>query len=83
MAVAPGPVRVKVVPLIVEAFIAVLKVADIFWLRGTAVAPFAGFVERIAGALDCAVVPVVKVQTKFAVSAFPSALIAPVVIVAL
>jgi hypothetical protein len=74
---------VKVVPLIVEAFIPVLNIANIFWLRGTAVAPFTGLVERIVGVLVCVVAPVVNVQTKFAASAFPGALIAPVVIVAL
>ena len=81
-AVAPGPVTVNVVPLIVAAFIAVLNVADTFWLMGAAVAPFAGIVERIVGALAFVVTPVVKVHTKFAASAFPSALVTPVVIVA-
>ena len=81
-ATPPGPVMVKVVPLIVAAFIAVLNVADTFWLMGTAVAAFAGIVKRIVGALAFVVVPVVKAHTKFAASAFPSALIAPVVIVA-
>lgn len=81
-AVAPGPVRVNVVPVIVAGFMAVLNVAETFWLMGTAVAPFTGIVEMIVGALEFVVRPVVKVHTKFAASAFPPALIAPVVIVA-
>ena len=80
-AAPPGPVMVKVVPLMVAAFIAVLNVADTLWLVGTAVAPFAGIVERMVGALAFVVVPVVKVHTKFAASAFTRELMAPVVIV--
>ena len=81
-AVVPGPVKVKVVPLIVAGSIAVLNVAEIFWLVGTFVAPLTGIVEMIVGALVFAVVPVVKVHTKFAASVLPPALIAPVVTVA-
>src|SRR5579863_1976583 len=80
--VAPGPVTVKVVLLIVAGFIAALNIADTFWLMGTVIAPFAGFVEMIVGALVFVVAPVLKVHTKFAASASPPALIAPVVIVA-
>jgi len=61
--VAPGPVTVKVVLLIVAAFIAVLNIADTFWLMGTAVAPFTAIVEMIVGRLPCVVVPVVNLHT--------------------
>jgi hypothetical protein len=74
--VAPGPVTVKVVPLIVAAFMASLNVAETRVLTGTALAMLAGTVEITVGAL------VLKLQTKLAASAMPNASIAPVLIVA-
>ena len=75
--VAPGPVTVKVVPLMVAAFMASLNVAEIAVLTAAAVAPFTGMVEITVG--DA---PVVKVQTKLAASGAPVGSFAPVVIVA-
>jgi hypothetical protein len=63
--------------VIVEAFIGVLKVAAIFWLSGTFVAPLAGTVAVTAGGGA-----VVNVHTKLAASAAPVGSFAPVVIVA-
>jgi hypothetical protein len=63
--------------VIVEAFIGVLKVAAIFWLSGTFVAPLAGTVAVTAGGGA-----VVKVHTKLAASGAPVGSFAPVVIVA-
>jgi len=50
-----GPATVKVTVLSVVGFITLLKVAVITWVTGTAVAPFAGFVETTVGAMnpDC------------------------------
>jgi len=62
--------------VIVAAFIASLKVAEILVLVGTPVAPFAGLVEVTVGMLA-----VVKVQTKLLASALPAGSLAPVVIV--
>src|ERR1700674_4737369 len=74
----PATANVKVpTAVIVDPVIGALKVALIFWLRGTLVAPFAGTVEVTAG-----VDVVVKVHTKLAASAPPAAFLAPVVIVA-
>ena len=73
----PGPVTVKVVPLIVAAFMASLNVAETRVLTGTDAAPFAGMVEMTVGGAA-----VVKVHTKFAASAAPVGSFAPVVMVA-
>ena len=75
--VAPGPVTVNVVALIVAGFMAPLNVAEIPVLMATAVAPFAGIVEiTLAGGA------VVKFQTKFAAKAMPLVSRAPIVTVA-
>ena len=79
--VAPGPVTVKVVPLTVVGSITVLNVAVIFWLMGTFVAPFTGLVAVIVGGTRFGAAPVVNVDTKFAASELPAALVAPVVTV--
>jgi hypothetical protein len=63
--VAPGPVKVNVVPLIVAGFMASLNVAETRVFTGTAVAPLAGDVETTVGA------PVVKLHTKLAAKALP------------
>ncbi|HXJ38294.1 MAG TPA: hypothetical protein VNH18_03390, partial [Bryobacteraceae bacterium] len=60
-----------------EAFIGVLKVAAIFWLSGTFVAPLAGTIAVTAGGGA-----VVKVHTKLAASGAPVGSFAPVAIVA-
>ena len=78
--VAPGPVKVNVVPLIVAGFIAWLNVAETRVLTGTVVAPLAGTVETTVG--GAAVAAVVKVHTKLAASGAPVGSFAPVVIVA-
>ena len=75
--VAPGPVTVKVVPLIVAGFMPSLNVAVTVVLAATPVAPFTGTVERTVGAEA-----VVKVHTKLADKATPAGSFAPVVIVA-
>jgi hypothetical protein len=67
----------NVVPVMVAAFMASLKVAVIVVLTATAVAPFAGTVETTVGGGA-----VVNVQTKLAASAAPAGSFAPVVIVA-
>jgi hypothetical protein len=76
-AVAPGPVTLKVVPVMVAGFIATLKVAEMGVLTATAVARFAGTVDTTAGGGA-----VVKVHTKFAARGAPVGSCAPVVIVA-
>ena len=63
--VAPGPVKVNVVPLIVAGFMASLNEAETGVFTGTAVAPLAGNVETTVGA------PVVKLHTKLAAKALP------------
>src|SRR6202140_4675934 len=75
--VAPGPVTVKVVPLMVAAFMISLNVAEMVVLTATPVAPFAGTVETTVGGAA-----VVNVQTKLAASGTPAGSFAPVVIVA-
>jgi len=75
--VAPGPVTVNVVALIVAGFMASLKVAEMGVLTATPVAPLIGTVETTVGAAA-----VVKVQTKLAASPAPVRSFAPVVIVA-
>jgi hypothetical protein len=61
----------------VAAFIASLNVAVIFWLMGTLMAPFKGFVDATVG-----IVPLVKLQAKLAANAAPLGSWAPVVTVA-
>ena len=75
-AVAPGPVTLKVVPVMVTGFMGTVKVAEMGVLTATAIAPFAGMVEATVGGGA-----VVKVQTKFAASGAPVGSFAPVVIV--
>jgi hypothetical protein len=65
--VAPGPLTVKVVPVMVAGFMASLKVAEMGVLTGTAVARFAGTVDTTEGGGA-----VVNVQTKLAASAAPA-----------
>jgi hypothetical protein len=69
---------VKVVALIVPAFIASLKVALSTWPMGTLIAPFAGIVDTTAGAG----VIVVKDHVKGPIRPAPPGAEAPVVIVA-
>jgi hypothetical protein len=71
---------VKVVPLIVAAFMASLNVAEIVVFTATAGAPFAGTVETTVG--GAAIAAVVNVHTKLAASEVPAGSFAPVVIVA-
>jgi hypothetical protein len=75
--VAPGPVTVKLVPLMVAAFMASLNVTEIVVFTATAGAPFAGTVEITVGAAA-----VVYVHAKLAASEAPAGSFAPVVIVA-
>ena len=75
--VAPGPVKVNVVALIVAGSMASLNVAEIVALTATAVAPLVGTVETTVGAGA-----VVKVHTKLEASAIPVEFFAPLVIVA-
>ena len=75
---APGPVTVKVVPLMVAAFMTSLNMAETVVLTATAVAPVAGTVETTVGAAA-----VVKVHTKLAARGTPVGSFAPVVIVAM
>ena len=75
--VAPGPVTVKVAPVMVAAFMASLNVAVMGVLTGTAAAPFVGTVETTVGGAA-----VVKVHTKLAPRPTPAGSFAPVVIVA-
>jgi hypothetical protein len=76
-AVAPGPVSLNVVALIVVASIGTLNVAVTVVLSATPTAPFKGTVETTVGGGA-----VVKVHTKLAVSGAPVGSFAPVVIVA-
>jgi len=76
--VSPGPVTVKVVPVIVAESMAPLKVAETGVFTATAVARFAGTVEMTVGGAA-----VVKVHTKLAAKEMPALSFAPVVIVAL
>src|ERR1700730_16763110 len=82
MAVPPGPVTLKLAVLIVEGYIASLKVTLMVWLIATAVAPLAGTVELTVGGVVSAVTPVVKLQLKSVASSLPARSLAPVVIVA-
>jgi hypothetical protein len=75
--VAPGPVSVKVVTLIVVASIGTLNVAVTVILSATVTALFAGTVETTVGGGA-----VVNVHTKLAASGTPAGSFAPVVIVA-
>jgi len=80
-ATAAPPVTdsVKVEVVIVDAFIASLKVADTGLPASTPVAPFAGMVVETTGA---GIGAVVNDQVKFAVSEVPAVLCTAVVIVA-
>ena len=71
-----------VVVVMVEASMATLKVAAIFWLKGTPVAALAGSVELTVGGVMTAAAPVVKLQTKLFARAFPARSLTPVEIVA-
>jgi hypothetical protein len=74
----PATATVKVPAVVtVEALIGALKVALIFWMTGTFVAPLTGTVE-VTAAAD----PVLNVQTTLDASAVPDVSFAPVVIVA-
>ena len=75
--VAPGPVTVKVVPVMVAGFMGPLKVAETSVVTATPVAPFAGTVETTVGGGA-----VVNVHTKLAARLTPAGSFAPVVIVA-
>ena len=77
----PGPVKVKVVALIVEDCIARLKVAVTKALGQIPVEPAGGATEITVGAAH-AVVVVLKVQTKSLANVLPNVSVAPVVIVA-
>ena len=74
--VAPGPVTLKVVALIVVASIGTLKVAVTLVLSATPTAPFDGTVETTVGGAA-----VVKAHTKLAASGAPVGSFAPVAIV--
>ena len=75
--VAPGPVTVNVVALIVAGFMALLNVAEMVVLTATAVAPLTGIMETTVGGAA-----VVKLHAKSAASALPAGSLAPVLIVA-
>jgi hypothetical protein len=62
----------------VAALMASLKMAVIFWLIGTLIVPFRGFVETTVG-----IVAVVKVHVTLLARLFPAGSRAPVVIVAI
>ena len=79
--VIPGPVRLKVNPVMVAESIGSLKVAVTFWLVATVGARSAGIVEMTVGATVSEAAPVTKVQTKLLASGTRAALSAPVVIV--
>lgn len=79
--VIPGPVKVNVVVLMVEAFIASLKVAVTKVLGQMPGAPLGGATEITVGGAH-AVLAVVKVHTKLLARALPKGSWAPVVIVA-
>lgn len=77
----PGPTKVKVVALIVEGFIARLKVAVTNVLGQMPVVPLTGKTETTVGGAQ-GFAPVVNVHTKLLASALPNISVAPVVIVA-
>jgi ABC-type dipeptide/oligopeptide/nickel transport system permease subunit len=79
---AVTPAIVKFAATIVAGFIASLKVALIVAFVAMPVALAAGIVEATVGGVVSAVAPVVKLQVTAAAKAFPSASLAPVVIVA-
>jgi len=68
--------------MVVES-ICSLKVAVIFWLVATPVAPPAGFLEMTVGGVVLALALVVKVNTKLLARKTPLTLSTPVVIVTL
>ena len=77
----PGPVKVKVVVLIVEDFIASLKVAVTTVLGQMPDEPFGGATEITVGGPH-GVLLVVKVHTKLLANGTPNRSLAPVVMVA-
>lgn len=77
----PGPVKVKVVVLMVDGFIARLKVAVTTVLGHMPVETFGGVSEITVGGAHSAL-PVVKLHTKLLAKALPNVSFAPVVIVA-
>src|SRR4029077_4710777 len=79
--VTPGPVSVKVDPVMVVASIGWLKVAVIFWLVATLTARLAGSVDTTVGLVVLETALVTKVHTKLLASATPPTLLTPVVIV--
>ena len=80
---AAGPVKVKVVALMVVGFIAPLKPATATVLGQIPLLPLGGAEEiTVGGPVWHTVLPVVKLHTKLAVIALPKVSIAPVVIVA-
>ena len=79
--VTPG-VTVKVVVLIVEAFIASLKVAVMTAREHTPIAPFAGVTETTVGGGLHPLAAVVKLQTESLASPLPKVSRIPVVRVA-
>ena len=79
--VKPGPVTVKVDPVMVVEFIPSLKVAVIFLLVATLPARLAGFVKITLGAVVSESALVTKVHTKSFARGISAALLAPVVIV--
>ena len=83
MAVPPEVVAtVKVELVSVEFVIASEKVAEIEEFSAAPVAPFAGDVADTVGGVVSGTAPVVKLQAKLAVRAFPAESVAPVVMVA-
>ncbi len=60
--VTPGPVKVKVVGVMVEEAIPLSKAATTVWLVATALAEFAGLVELTSGGVASGPLPVVKLK---------------------
>lgn len=80
-AVVPGPVRVKVLPVMVRGSIASLKIAATCVLIATPVAPQLGLVEITVGAVVSGARAVVKPHEKLATIALPAKSLTPVVTV--
>src|SRR6185295_6330987 len=81
-AMEPGAASVTLTVVIVVGSIASLKVALIFWLKGTPVAPLTGSVALTVGAVVSGAAPVVKLQLKAAARVLPARSRATVVMVA-
>ena len=64
------------------ASIVLLKVAAIFWFKGTPIATLTGSVELTVGGVTTTAAPVVNVHTKLFARGLPARSLAPVVIVA-